>query len=107
MDDVLIMGNDLEEHDNNLNEVLNRIEEAGMTLNKDKCKFRKEEVEFLGYKIGKNGIKAGDKIHGLRDFPRPTNVKGVRRFLGLINQYARFSSEIMEKSHPIRELRKT
>ena len=28
MDDVLIMGNDLEEHDNNLNEVLNRIEEA-------------------------------------------------------------------------------
>ena len=38
MDDVLIMGNDLEEHDNNLNEVLNRIED-GMTLNKDKCKF--------------------------------------------------------------------
>ena len=106
MDDVLIMGNDLEEHDNNLNEVLNRIEEAGMTLNKDKCKFRKEEVEFLGYKIDKNGINAGEKIQGLRDFPRPNNVKGVRSFLGLINQYARFSSEIEETSHPIRELRK-
>ena len=30
MDDVLIMGNDLEEHDNNLHELLNRIEEAGI-----------------------------------------------------------------------------
>ena len=106
MDDVLIMGKDLEEHDENLNEVLNRIEEAGMTLNKDKCKFRKDEVEFLGYKIGKHGIKAGEKIQGLRDFPRPTNVKGVRSFLGLINQYARFSAEIAETSHPIRELLK-
>ena len=41
MDYDLIMGNDLEEHENNLNEVLNSIEEAGMTLIKDKCKFRK------------------------------------------------------------------
>ena len=77
-----------------------------MTLNKDKCKFRKEEVELLGYKIGKNGIKAGEKIQGLRDFPRPINVKGVRSFLGLITQYARFSSEIAETIHPIRELLK-
>ena len=36
MEDVLIMVNDLEEHNNNLNEVLNRLEEAVMTLNKDK-----------------------------------------------------------------------
>ena len=43
MDDVLIMGNDIEEHDNNLNELLNRIEEAGMTLNKDKCKLKKKK----------------------------------------------------------------
>ena len=106
MDDVLIMGNDLEEHDNTLNELLNHIEEAGMTLNKDTCTFRKrkKELEFLGYNIGKNGIKAREKIQGLRDFPRPTKVKGVRSFHGLINQYARFSSEIAETSYPIREL---
>ena len=77
-----------------------------MTLNKDKCKFRKEEVELLRYKIGNNGITSGEKIQGLRDFPRPTNVKGVRSFLGLINQYAIFSAEIAEASHPIRELLK-
>ena len=77
-----------------------------MILNKDKCKVRKEEVEFLGYKIGKNGIKAGEKIHGLRDFPRPINVKGVRSFLGFLSQYDIFSSEIAETSHPIKELLK-
>ena len=68
-----------------------------MTLNKDKCKFRKEELELLDYTIGKDGIKAGEKIQGLIDFPIPTNVIGVRSFLGLINKYARFSAEISEK----------
>ena len=33
-----------------------------------------------------------ERIQCLRDFPRPTNVKVVFSFLGLINQYARFSA---------------
>ena len=39
------------EHDRKLTEVLQRIEKAGMTLNKFKCKFKKRKLIFLGHKI--------------------------------------------------------
>ena len=49
MDDVLIFGFTQEEHDSRLFAVLNRIEAAGVTLNQEKCEFRKERVKFLGH----------------------------------------------------------
>ena len=47
VDDILVMGDSQEEHDENLKSVLNRIEQAGITLNKNKCVIGVEEVEFL------------------------------------------------------------
>ena len=48
MDDVLVHGVDKAEHDARLAAVLKRIEEAGVTLNSEKCKFEKDRVKFLG-----------------------------------------------------------
>ena len=39
IDDVLIYGRNQEEHDERLLAYLSRIEEAGLTLNKEKCEF--------------------------------------------------------------------
>ena len=49
MDDVLIFGSTQAEHDSRPFAVLNRIEAAGVTLNPEKCEFRKEPVKFLGH----------------------------------------------------------
>ena len=100
------MGDSQEEHDENLKSVLNRIEQAGMTLNKNKCVIGVEEVEFLGFKVGKDGIKAGPKIQGIVDFPSPKDVKAVRSFLGMVNQYSRFNSKISSTSAALRDLLK-
>ena len=78
VDDILVMGNTNEEHDRNLDVVLKRIHEVGMTLNEDKCKLNREEVELLGFRIGKYSIKAGPKIQGIIDYPKPNDIKGVR-----------------------------
>ena len=51
MDDVLIMGDTEGSHDKSVQNVLNNIRAAGMTLNKKKCCFKQKEVEFLGFKI--------------------------------------------------------
>ena len=106
VDDILVMGDSQEEHDENLKSVLNRIEQAGMTLNKNKCVIGVEEVEFLGFKVGKDGIKAGPKIQGIVDFPLPKDVKAVRSFLGMVNQYSRFNSKISSTSAALRDLLK-
>ena len=49
MDDVLIWGQDQHQHDKRLHTVLNKLQEAGVTLNMEKCELGRREVKFLGY----------------------------------------------------------
>ena len=53
MDDVLVQTQ--EEHDQRLDNVLQRMKEVGMTLNKDKCYFSQNKVKFLGQLIDRDG----------------------------------------------------
>ena len=51
MDDILIFGKDQKEHDTRLTAALERIQAAGVTLNKDKCEFNKTSLTFLGHTV--------------------------------------------------------
>jgi hypothetical protein len=51
VDDVLIYGATLAEHDRRLREVIRRLTTAGFALSKTKCRFRKDAVVFLGHRI--------------------------------------------------------
>ena len=57
MNDMVVYGKDVKEHDKRLNQVLDRLSKANITLNKEKCEFRKSEIYCLGQIIGKNGVK--------------------------------------------------
>ena len=46
IDDVLMHGVMQEKHDENLLAVLNRIQQAGITLNKEKCMFSTKSIKF-------------------------------------------------------------
>ncbi len=58
VDDVLVFGKDFAEHDARVIAALERIEKAGVTLNAEKCQFRKDQVKFLRHLIDANGIRA-------------------------------------------------
>ena len=49
MDDILVCGQDQEEHDKRLEGMLKRTESAGITLNPNKCEFSKDQLKFLGH----------------------------------------------------------
>ena len=53
IDDACICGKTEEEHDRNLNAVLQRIQDKGLTLNPDKCVFKQTEFVFFGMKFSK------------------------------------------------------
>ena len=55
MDNVLIFGKDIQEHDAKLEKVLQQIQAAGATLNQEKCQFRKSSLKFLGHLIDQTG----------------------------------------------------
>lgn len=55
-DNVLIFGRTQREHDTKLHTALEKIQSAGVTLNKEKCEFNKDRLTFLGHVIDKQGV---------------------------------------------------
>ena len=108
MDDVLIFGTTKEEHDFQMATALKRIQSAGVTLNPDKCEFRRSSVKFLGHLIDREGIRTDpDKTAAIVEMARPENISDLRMFMGMINQLAKFSSHLAELSQPLPELLST
>ena len=105
MDDVLVHGSTREEHDARLQDVLNRLQTAGMTLNERKCQFAKTSLTFLGHVVGRSGISPDpEKVKAITEFPQPTNTGDVRRYLGMVNHLAKFVPNLAETTQPLREL---
>ena len=105
IDDILAYGNSTQEHDNRLEATLNRIQSAGITLNKAKCEFGKGTIKFLGHMINSDGISADpQKIEAIVNMQAPSSVSELRRFLGMTNQLGKFSSNIAEMTKLLRNL---
>ena len=105
MDDILIHGKTREEHDVHLRDVLNRLQDAGMTLNKEKCQFAQTSLKFLGHIIDSDGIRPDpDKVQAIQDIQTPANVGDVRRYLGMVNHLSKFAPNLAEVTQPMREL---
>ncbi|XP_029701916.1 uncharacterized protein K02A2.6-like [Takifugu rubripes] len=106
-DDILVFGTSREQHDHRLSKVLERLQQEGLTLNKDKCEFAVDRVKFLGHIVSAQGLEPDpSKIKAITDMPTPTDIAGVRRYLGMVNYVGKFSPRIAELSQPIRELLK-
>ena len=104
MDDILVYGKNQEEHDERLLKVLQRLEVAGLTLNRQKCEFSQVLVKFLGQMVDKSGVRPDPaKVKAIQGMPIPKNVSDVRRFLGMVNQLGKFSPNLAEKTNPLRE----
>uniref|UniRef100_A0AAQ5Z7N1 ribonuclease H n=1 Tax=Amphiprion ocellaris TaxID=80972 RepID=A0AAQ5Z7N1_AMPOC len=105
MDDILIWGQDQQEHNTRLHTVLNKLQEAGVTLNMEKCELSKQEVKFLGHVLSAEGVQPDpDKIRAVKEMKEPSNVSEVRSFLGMVNQLGKFIPRLAEKDKPLRDL---
>lgn len=91
IDDIIVTGKTDEEHHRNLNEVLNRLEKAGMRLKEVKCKYMVPEIEYLSHKINQEGLQPSDsKVAAIVEAPPPKNVSELKSFLGMVNYYGKF-----------------
>ena len=106
-DDVIIYGRNVEEHDSNLQNVITRIEQAGLKLNKDKCVFRQSQLEYFGHVISDKGISPNPKkVQAVKDLQAPTNQKELQRVIGLINYLGRYVSNLSTIMSPMTDLLK-
>ena len=85
-DDIIIFGKDVKEHNENLNACLRRLKELNLTLNFEKCKFLKENLEFFGFIFSKKGKRPDPKkIAAFVNAATPTTSTEVRSLLGMSN----------------------
>ena len=106
LDDLLIITKaSLSDHLDKLKKVLTRLREAGLKINADKSKFCAHETEYLGYILTRDGIQPQTKkIEAILAIDPPTNVKELRRFLGMVQYYRDMWMRRSEMLAPLTDL---
>ena len=107
VDDILVFSSSREDHLLHLELVLDRLQQNGLILRYDKCTFGTQEVEFLGHHLSAKGVSPlPSKVSAVSAFPRPSTVKGLQEFLGMINYYHRFIPHVAAVLTPLYEVLK-
>ena len=105
IDDILVTGPTDEEHLASLEEVLDRIESAGLRLKRRKCLFMAKSVVFLGYQIDAQGLHpVAEKVRAVQEARDPRNVSELKSYLGLLTYYSRFLPNMATVLNPLYNL---
>ncbi|KAL6491410.1 hypothetical protein MHYP_G00017550 [Metynnis hypsauchen] len=107
LDDLIIFGKTLEEHEERLLKVLDRLGEVGLKLSVDKCQICLPRVKYLGHIVSADGVAPDpEKIEAVTTWPMPTNLKTLQSFLGFCGYYRRFIQNYSAIVRPLTELTK-
>ena len=105
IDDVLVVIEIEEGHDEIVEEVLRRMEENDLFVKPEKCVWKVREVGFLGVIIGPDGVRMEkEKVQEVVDWPVPKSVKDVQKFLGLANYYKWFVKDFAKIAKLLHEM---
>ncbi|KAL5267283.1 hypothetical protein ACHWQZ_G004352 [Mnemiopsis leidyi] len=107
LDDVMTGSPTFEGMIINLRAVFGRILRSKMLLKPQKCELFQTKLKFLGVMIDKNGLSpCPTKVEAISKMAPPTNVKGIRTFLGMAGFFRRFIKDFSLIAEPLTRLTK-
>ncbi|KKA17469.1 Pol polyprotein, partial [Rasamsonia emersonii CBS 393.64] len=81
------------------------LRDAKLRLKLKKCEFHVQETDFLGHRITTEGIQTDkNKVQAILEWPKPTNVKELQSFIGLINNYRQYIEGYAKVMKPLFDL---
>ena len=108
VDDILAADRNFRTHVKKVIMILELCRKHRVTLSRDKFCFARRQVDFVGFKVGRQGIAADpEKVAAIARFPRPTSRSDLRSFMGVAVQLAAFTPLLAEAAQPLRDLLKT
>ena len=91
IDDVIIFSRTLDEHLKQLHEVLQILEQAGITLSLAKCHFAYPSIQALGHEVSRLGLStAQDKVDAIYKMLFPDSLKQLEYVIGFFGYYRKF-----------------
>ena len=108
LDDIICVTNGtIEEQEEELREILSKLQENGYRASEKKTELFKKELTWLGYEINQNGVKPNkDKTEAITKLEAPTNTKELKSFLGSIQHLSKFLNNLSKKTDRMRRLLK-
>lgn len=107
LDDIVIYANSIQDHENKLRSIFEKLKEHNLKLQPDKCEFMRHEVAYLGHIISNQGVSPDpEKTKAITKFPIPKNQKDIKSFLGLIGYYRKFIENFSKLTKPLTKLLK-
>lgn len=103
LDDILVYGKSMAEHDRHLRGVLSRLAKYNATVRVDKCVIGKSEVEFNGHVVSAAGLRPlQSNVDSILRIPVPVNQRQLLRFLCTASYYLKFVDGYASLSEPLR-----
>ena len=82
-------------HLKTIGKVLAKLQEVGLTVKKEKCKFFKESVEYLGHHVDTKGIHMmKGKVKEIIEAPPPRDVSELKLVWVLVHYYGILSLKV-------------
>ena len=94
-----------EEHEAQVREVFRQLGSRKLQLKEEKCQLAKNEIDWLGYRISRNGMKPqNEKIQGISEKLKPKSLKDLRSYLGAVSQPTKIIPGLAQITAPFRNL---
>lgn len=99
LDDLILLSGTFHDHLEHLEAVFDRLKLFGLRVNREKTRFARNSVKFLGHVIVPGGIHMDPgKVAAIKDMTAPENVKQLKCFLQTSSWFRRFIPAYMQMS---------
>ncbi|XP_044180075.1 uncharacterized protein K02A2.6-like [Acropora millepora] len=105
LDDLIVTGENDEQHARNLYKTLKKFEESGAKFKKSKCVIMQPKIEYFAFVLDRHGIHPSPaKVQAILDVRNPQSRSELQSFLGLVNYYRKFIPNMSTLVSPLNQL---
>ena len=106
-DDIVVHDTTEEQHNGNMQKLMERARQNGLIFNPDKCLLKADSIMFFGCLYDKNGVQPDpEKVEAIRAMPAPTCLCELQEFIGMVTYLSKFIQGLSDLQEPLWALAK-
>ena len=101
-DDIVVHGTTEEQHNDNMQKLMERARQNGLVFNPDKCLLKADSIMFFGSLSDKNGVQPDpEKVEAIRAMPAPTCLCELQESIRMVTYLSKFIQGLSDLQEPL------